>query len=159
MMKIRRIVWLAGMMAAAGACYPPYAPPPPLAPMQGSEPVDWRAVLGCWRMSETMVFALDSVPAVTNFIRREGARQARLIPAPRGVGDMLWRTTDRNTIEFLTGDALHGAMYELVLREGRLEGREIPITDIVIRGFDRPVVPVVAEREACPDDARAPAAP
>jgi hypothetical protein len=153
MMKIRGIVCLAGMMAAGGACARPYAPPPPLAPMQGSESIDWRAVLGCWRMSETMVLALDSVPAVTRFVRREGARQGRVIPAPAGVGDMLWRTTDRNTIEFLTGDGLHGAMWEFVLREGRLEGRQTTITDIVIEGVEWPVEAVVAEREPCPDAA------
>ena len=66
---------------------------------------------------------------------------------------MLWRTTDRNTIELLTGDSLHGAMWEFVLRDGRLEGRRITITDVVIRGFEHPVVPVVAERAPCPDAA------
>jgi hypothetical protein len=155
MMKSRRFFWLVlvGMTIPVGACHRPYAPPAPLAAMQGSEPVDWRAVLGCWRMSETMVFALDSFSAVPRFVRPgEGARQARLIPWQRGVGDVFWRTTERNTLEFVIDDGLHGSISEFVVRDGRLEGRRVTLTDIVIPGVELPIVPVVAEREPCPDD-------
>jgi hypothetical protein len=154
-MKVRTFVWLVLLVAAGGACVRPPAPPPPPAsgPMRGSEPLDWRAVVGCWRMGTTGL-VLDSVPAATLFYApREGVRHARLYPPPTRHGDVFWRTTPRNTVEFLVSDGLHGHFTEFVLREGRLEGRRSTISDIVIEGVELPVETVVAEREPCPDAA------
>ncbi|HEU4883148.1 MAG TPA: hypothetical protein VFT45_12900 [Longimicrobium sp.] len=157
MMKLRRLFLLVGVTVASGACHRSPAPLPPLppGPMRGSEPLDWRAVVGCWRMGTTRL-ALDSLPAATLFYAAEpGIRHARVYPPPTRHGDVFWRTTPRNTVEVLIGDGLHGSRTEFVLRDGRLQGRRSIISDVVIPGVERPVEAVVAEREPCRDVAGA----
>jgi hypothetical protein len=155
-MKIRTFLWLVltGMMTIAGsACYLRPPPPPPPFPMFGRETLDWREVLGCWRMLRTewpepWTFALDSVPAVRRLPSGigPGDRAARVF---RDVGgDIYWSVTPRSTVEFSIEDGLHGTVYEFVLREGRLVGRVDGWTDIV-GVYSRPSR-VVAERAPCP---------
>lgn len=150
-------VCLALLLAAAagGACAPRrYEVPPEPAPLHESEPVDWRALVGCWRLSDRWVFALDSVPANLRFLApRRGARQARSFLPEHRVPDVFWQVTPRNTVLFVVDDGLHGHRMEFVPRDGRLVGQAIVLTDIVIRGAppQRPRE-VVAVRESCAED-------
>ena len=162
-MKIRPFVWLVGMTLTGSACYLPPAPPPPPFPMFGRETVDWREVLGCWRMLRTewpepWVFALDSMPAVVTFGTPSGpgARQARVFRETVSGDNIYWLVTPRNTVEFSIDGGLHGTVYEFVLREGRLVGRVDGWTDIV--GVYGKATRAIAERAPCPAADAAPLA-
>lgn len=146
------LVWL-GLALAGGGCstldriYIPPAPPAPRT-MRGPEPVDWRALLGCWRMVDRWAFVLDSVPAQLRISRpREGARQVT-VPGGGGSSDVYWRVTPRNTVELVTDAGLWGTFYEFTVREGRLVGRSVSWTDVV--GVYHPYVRAAAERSPCP---------
>lgn len=146
---------LVGLVIASGGCetleymYTPPAPPPPR-PLRGAGPVDWRSLLGCWRV-ENGTFVFDSAPAHA----RPGAvdaRWAEWLPRRerRGPGVSYWWVTPRNSVEFVRDDGLHGRIYELVVRGDRLVGRIHTLTDIV--GAYPPAVRTSAERVPCPTD-------
>jgi hypothetical protein len=154
MRSFARLALLLVAVAGGGCGWSPPPPPEP-APLHGSEPVDWRAVVGCWRLPDGWVFALDSVPAVLRFVRpRPDARQARSFLPEHRVEDVFWQVTPRNTILFIVDDGLHGHSMEFVPRDGRLVGQGIVLTDIVIEGMPRQRPhEVVAVREPCLADA------
>lgn len=150
-------LWLLVMVAAAGGCISPPVPPPAPAPQpaalpQDAGPVDWRVLVGCWRMSADWVFALDSLPAINEWILDHGpdARRARTFPV-RQRQDVFWSVTPRNTIQLIISNGLHGSRSEFVFRDGRLVGQQWTISDVVIPGTP-PRAPreVVAVRERCP---------
>jgi hypothetical protein len=123
--------------------------------MRGREPVDVKAVLGCWRMvrsgwPQPWLFALDSAPATLTFgyPSGPGARLARAFRETARGDNIYWLVTPRNTVEFSIDGGLHGTVYEFVLRDGRLIGRVDGWTDIV--GVYAKPARVIAERAPCP---------
>lgn len=145
---------LLGCVMAVGGCDPygyiPPAPPPPV-PLRGPAALDWRALVGCYRM-EGRYFAFDTVPAAPSpyHPRVQGGRRAGWLPHRQRVGDSFWWITPRNAVEFIEDDGLHGGIYEFVVRGDSLVGRVHTLTDIL--GVYPPVVRAAAVRAPCPAD-------
>ncbi len=122
-------VFLLTTTLALGGCYhlEPVQPPPPRA-LRSPQPIDWRALVGCYRMEalksfQAFPFALDSVQATRPSGQiREGAMRAR---APySGEPEVFWRVSSENTLHLsLQGTGIGGQFYELIPRGERLEGR------------------------------------
>jgi hypothetical protein len=115
-------------------------------PLRGPAPLEWRALVGCYRLTQgpaTWSFALDSAAERTE---AEGARIARsFVPRPEAVREH-WLVTERNTVLYVKHEGW-GTSMEFVVRGDSLVGMHYMHTDVV--GWE-PRTPAAAVREPCP---------
>lgn len=127
----------------------PPTPAPQLAPMQGgAQPLDWRELVGCYRMrsGDRRVFALDSARAVTRVARPGPEGRAARVDGWRY--EAYWQVTPRNTVELVLHGGTWGLRYEFLMRDGgRLIGRQSSWSDMP--RHEKPDR-AAADRVACP---------
>lgn len=134
------------MTAFAGTLAACAGGPPPL---RGPAPLDWRALVGCYQLTEGPAqwsFALDSTAASTSM---EGARAARSPGLTRpDYAREYWLVSEHNTLVYVLHEGLWGQVMEFVARGDSLAGTHYVFTDVV--GREPPRVPSAAVREPCP---------
>jgi hypothetical protein len=147
-MRLIPVLLMTGLACAQTACA---AGPRPL---RGPVPLEWRALVGCYRLtqgsSSLYTFALDSTASTSE----EGARTARsLRTRPEGGREVRedWRITDRNTVVYMVHEGW-GQMMVFVVRGDSLVGRHYMLTDVI--GWE-PHEPAAAVRVPCPADGSA----
>jgi hypothetical protein len=115
-------------------------------PLRGPVPLEWRALVGCYRLTQgpdTGSFALDSV---AEGVWGEGARRARSFVPRQGDVREHWLVTDRNTVVYMVHEGWGHSM-EFVVRGDSLVGTHYTHTDVI--GWE-PREPAAAVREPCP---------
>lgn len=118
---------LLGMALGAGGCGRVASPGP--VPGGGTGAVEWRSLVGCWRMGDWR-FAFDSVPVTPRHWRgRDDARQARTGPEVNPRFDEFWRVAPGDTVEFVMDNGLFGNRYLFVARGDSLVGLRHAISD------------------------------
>lgn len=128
---MRRIVVLgvAGMMAVQAGC----ASGP--RPLRGPSPVDWRSLVGCWRLVEPrddgVIVAFDTTLSTARSAQgREGARDARSFREHLSNLQEFWRVTPGNTVEYVVHEGLFGSYSEFVVHGDSLVGRMYLFSDV-----------------------------
>jgi hypothetical protein len=115
-------------------------------PLRGPAPLEWRALVGCYRITQgpqKWSFALDSAAERTF---AEGGRSARsFVPRQEGAREY-WLVTDRNTVVYVVHE-WWGVSMEFVARGDSLVGMHYMHTDVI--GW-QPRPPAAAVREPCP---------
>jgi hypothetical protein len=117
--------------------------------LRGPEPLDWRAMVGCYRLTEGPAqwsFALDSTASSSSL---DGPRAARSLWVARpDYAREYWFVTEHNTLVYVLHEGLWGQVMEFVARGDSLAGTHYVFTDVV--GREPPRVPSAAVREPCP---------
>ncbi len=116
------------------------------AQQRADAPLDWRALVGCYRQGDWR-FALDSIPFVGVHNIEPESRLLRSSHDWDERYETYWRVIAPDSVKLVLDDGLHGVRYHLAVRGDTLTGREQTVTDIVIR---IPVRKFTAVREPCP---------
>ncbi|HST58704.1 MAG TPA: hypothetical protein VLK84_08455 [Longimicrobium sp.] len=148
---MRRAVSVVLLSMMMGGCTAGGSAPGP-APLRTDAALDWRALVGCYRV-EHLRFVLDTVPVTTGWRGRESARQARSIPAGERTGKRFWLVTPRNALEVVFEDGLYATRLEMTVRGDSLVGNrhvygDVPSSPPTVR-------PASGVREPCPADVAA----
>jgi len=114
-------------------------------PLRAPGPLDWRAVVGCYRMTQGPVtgsFVLDSAST-----GEEGVRSAHsLVPPQQQDAREDWRVTDGDTVVYFRHEGW-GQVMEFVVRGDSLIGTHYLVYDVV--GYEPARTPAAAVREPC----------
>ena len=152
--RVRRFASLGmlGMTIVTGGCFPETPPPPPW-PMRSPHPVDWRTLVGCWRMTSAAsgpeLVAFDSTLAPQPRPAAGGPpRLARSFPpADDARLASTWRVTQGNAIEYVDHSGW-GSTWEFVVRGDSMAGRMYAHTHVM--GYEPQRLRAAAVRVPCP---------